>query len=125
MRELSAKKKLIAGVLVLVTALSTWLVYSKVTQAQREASYRSALAPFKRDLTVGMPKAKVEEYLRSRDTAYHVVTVGGHEGESYLIKIGEESDNLVCEPWNVYVALDFGRDDTLKYVYIDKIGTCL
>ena len=118
-------KRVIIGVLVLTAAVAVWQIHSRKAQAKRDASYQVALEPYKRDLALGLSKAEVEQYLDSRNVAYHVTRIGGHEGESYLIKVGEDPGSLVCEPWNVYVALEFGSSESLKRVYIDKIGTCL
>jgi hypothetical protein len=104
--------------------VSVWLIYSKVTEARRETGYRAALAPFQRDLRVGMAKADVEKYLKGRGVDYHAARYG--EGtETYEIRIGEEPGNLVCEPWQVYIALEFNSSNTLTEVHIRKIGTCL
>jgi hypothetical protein len=41
------------------------------------------------------------------------------------IKIGEDADELLCEPWNVYVALEFDTTEKLRDIHIRRIGTCL
>jgi hypothetical protein len=118
-------RKIIAFAVLGIIAISSWLTYSKVTQARRETAYRAAIAPFQRDLHTGTGRADVKKYLDSRKVDYHVVRYGGSEAETYEIKIGEDPGNLVCEAWNVYVALEFSSADTLRDVHIKRIGTCL
>jgi hypothetical protein len=36
-----------------------------------------------------------------------------------------EAGNLLCEPWNVYVALEFDTTENLRDIHIRRIGTCL
>ena len=120
-------------------ALPAWFVYSKAAQARRETAYRAAIAPFQRDLSSGMARGEVEKYLDSRGANYHWAGFGGGTG-SYLIRIGEEPGSLVCEPWKVYIALNFDASDKvsrgqghveldpsdkLRDVQIKKLGTCL
>jgi hypothetical protein len=86
-----------------VVLISAFLVRSRVNQARREDSYRAAVASFQRDLHVGADRADVQQYLHSRKVRY-----GGNDADTYEIKIGEEpSNSLVCEDWDVYVALEF------------------
>jgi hypothetical protein len=94
-------RKVIAVALVGVVLVSAWLVYSKVTQARREAAHRTALAPFQHDLRMGMDRVEVQKYLDSRRVDYHAVKYGGSDADTYEIKIGEEPGNLVCEHWTV------------------------
>jgi hypothetical protein len=56
---------------------------------------------------------------------FYAVRYGGSDADTYEIKIGEEPDGVVCEPWTVYVALEFNAADRLREVHIRKIGTCL
>jgi hypothetical protein len=115
-------KKAITLALLLITVLSGWLAYSKIRQSRRNAAYHAAIGPFLQDLPVGMPRADVEKYLRLRSVKYHAI----NNGETYLIKIGEESPgNLWCEPWIVNIAIEFDSSDTLRDVHIRKFGTCL
>ena len=119
-------RKGIAIAVFLVALVSTWLVYTTVTQARRDASYRAAIAPSQRDLHLGMDTADVRKYLDSRAVAYHSVRDGGSDADTYQIKIAEEpSHSLVCENWNVYIALEFTPADKLRDLHIRKIGTCL
>jgi hypothetical protein len=91
----------------LIVLVSAWLAYTKVTQSRRDASYRTAIAPFQRDLHLGMERADVRKYLDSQAAAYHSVRFGGSDADTYEIKIAEEpSHSLVCEKWTVYIALD-------------------
>jgi hypothetical protein len=116
-------KRNIAYIAVFVAALAlTWPVYLKVVQARREAAYSAAIAPFQRDLRIGMARADVEKYLDSRHVRYYLVRVAGSDGPTYEIEVGEES--FICE-WNVYVALEFGAADTLTLIHVKKEGTCL
>ena len=43
----------------------------------------------------------------------------------FEIKIGEAPGGLFCEPWNVYVALEFNNDNVLSEIHIREVGTCL
>jgi hypothetical protein len=105
---------------------SVFLIRSKITQNSREASYRVAIAPFQRDLHMGMPRAEVQKYLDSRKVNYHAARYGGNEAETYEIKIGEEpSHSLVCEDWDVYIAFEFTAADKLKYIHVIKLDTCM
>ncbi len=117
-------RKGIAFVVLAIALVSGWFAYSKVTQARREAAYREALAPFRRDLHVGMDRADVQKYLDSRGVEHHAVRYGGDTADTYEIKIGEDPGTLVCD-WTVYVALEFSSADKLREVHIRKIGTCL
>jgi hypothetical protein len=113
----------------IVALLAGWLGYSKYTQAQREASYRAALAPYKHDLTLGMDREQVIAYLRVHDVMCHTVRYGGSSGDTCEIEIAEEPvgllEGLFCESWTVYAALEFTSDDKLREIHIRKIGTCL
>jgi hypothetical protein len=120
--ECRLMRKTIAVALFALALVSTWLVYSKVTQARRETAYRAAIAQFQRDLPVGTAREDVRKYLGSRKMDYHVA---GSQADTYEIKIGEDSGNLVCEPWNVYVALEFGAGDKLHDLHIKRVQTCL
>ena len=111
--------------LVVVGLVSAWLVHSKITQARREATYRTAIAPFQRDLRVGMDRAEAQAYLRSRGVDYHAVRYGGSKADTYEIKIGEEPDSFPCEHWTVYVAVEFDAAEKVREVHIRKTGTCL
>jgi hypothetical protein len=102
-----------------------WVAYSKVAEARREATYRAAIAPFQRDLRVGMDRAEIQAYLASRRVDYHPVRYGGSDADTYEIKIGEEPGSLVCEHWTVYITLEFSTADKLREVHVRKIGTCL
>jgi hypothetical protein len=122
-----------------LTLVSTWLVYSKVTQSRRETAYSAAIAPFQHDLHLGMARADVEQYLHSRGANFSWINFG-QDAETYIIKIGEEPGSLVCEPWRVYIALEFSSSvqttvvparkeldpsDKLRDIHIKKLGTCL
>jgi hypothetical protein len=122
---MSVMTKSIAFALLAIVLVSGWLGYSKITQARREATYRSAIAPFQRDLRVGMGKTAVQKYLDSRRVSYRAVGFAGNDADTYEIKIGEEPGSFVCDPWNVYIALEFSPTDKLREVHIKKIGTCL
>jgi hypothetical protein len=119
----------VALVVFAIALIAGWLGYSKYTQAQRQASYRTALAPYKRDLTVGMDREQVIAYLRAHDLICHTVRYGGSDGDTCEIKIAEEPvgllNGLICEPWTVYAAFEFTSADKLREIHIRKIGTCL
>ena len=109
-----------------VVLISAFLVRSKANQVRRETSYRTAVSSFQRDLHMGMDRADVQKYLDSRRADYHSVRYGGSDAETYEIKIGEEPANsLVCEDWDVYIALEFTAADKLREIHVRKIGTCL
>jgi hypothetical protein len=113
----------ILGAIVLISA---FLIRSRLNQARREASYRATVASFQRDLHIGTDRADVQQYLHSRKVDYHAVRYGGNDADAYEIKIGEEpSNSLVCENWDVYVALEFTAADKLRDIHVRKIGTCL
>ena len=134
------RRRLLVLVILVAVAISAWLIYSKVTQARREAAYRVVLAPFQRDLSPGMARSEVEKYLDSRGVKYTWVFLGGRSAKTDLVEIGEEPGGFACEAWRVYVAMDFDASnhlrvnyadtkldpsDKLKAVYVEKIGTCL
>ena len=118
-------KRIIAVALFVIALVSTWLVYSKVTQARQEAGYRAAMVPFQHDLRLGMDRPDVQKYLDLQNVEYHSVRYAGNGAPTYQIKIGEEPGSLVCESWNVYVALEFSASDKLTDIHIKKVGTCL
>jgi len=119
----------VALVVFAVALIAAWLGYSKYTQAKREASYRTALAPYKRDLTVGMDREQVIAYLRAHAVMCHTVRYGGSDGDTCEIEIAEEPvglfERLFCESWTVYAAFEFTSGDKLREIHIRKIGTCL
>jgi hypothetical protein len=116
-------RKRVVLIVVFVSALvSSWPIYSRIRQAHRDVVYRAAIAPFQRDLHVGMSEPEVRQYLDSRHVEYNQVRFGGSDGPTYEIKIGEQ-DSLICE-WEVFVALEFGPTDALKEVHLRRIGTC-
>ncbi len=118
-------RKGIALAFVALALVCAWFAYSKVTQARREAAYRAAIAPFERDLAVGMDRADVKKYLDSRRVDYHAVRYGGSDADTYEIRIGEEPDNFPCEHWTVYIALEFNATEKLREVHVRRVGTCL
>lgn len=100
------------------------LIGSKVGQARRNSSYRAAVARFQSDLPLGTSKAEVRKYLDSHNIQYYAATRGGSRVEAFEIKIGEDPGGLVCEPWNVSVALEFSSEDVLRQIRIKREGTC-
>jgi hypothetical protein len=117
-------RRVVALGVALIALVSVGLIYSKIAQARRETAYRAAVEPYQRDLPVGMPRADVEKYLASRHVEYHAASY--REGyTTYELKIGEDPGNLVCEAWQVYIALEFNSSDKLAEVHIRKTGTCL
>ena len=118
------RKGLVLAVFV-VALVATWLAYSKITQARRDASYQVAIVPFNRDLRIGMDRSEVKHYLNSHSIICNTVRYGGSDGDTCEIKIGEEPDGIFYDPWTVYIALEFSPADKLRDVHIRKIGTCL
>jgi len=118
-------RKFLALAALVIIVGSVWLIHSKVAHARRETAYRAAIAPFQHDLPIGTSREEVKKYLDSHKLAYYPRRSGENEGVTYEIKIGEEPGNVVCEPWNIYVALEFSPGDALQEVHIRKIGTCL
>ena len=116
-----------AAVLVVfaVALVVAWLGYPKYAQARRESFYRAALAPYRRDLTVGMDREQVTAYLKSHNVMCLTVRYGASDGDTCEIKIAEEPDGILCEPWTVYVAFEFTSADKLHEIHIRKSGTCL
>jgi hypothetical protein len=110
---------------VVAILIATWLTYSKVMRTRREASYKVAMTPFQRDLHMGMDRTEVNRYLASRNRSCHSVRYGGSDGDTCQIEIAEEPDGLFCDPWTVYIALEFNSADKLRDIHIRKIGTCL
>ena len=121
--EMKGKLVVIACVLALLAA--GYLLYEHITHLHREAAYHAAIAPFERDLTHGMSKASVEDYLRARNIEHNTVQVGGSPGPRIEVQIGEEPGSLVCAPWRVYAAFEFNSQDALTDIHIVKVGTCL
>ncbi len=101
--------------------ISIWFIYSKVTQARRDDVYRTAIAPYQRDLHVGMSRADVDKYLDATQIPHYPVRRGS-DGVVYEIKIGEDPGKLICE-WNVYISFEFDHADTLTDIRIKKQGT--
>ncbi len=102
-----------------------WNAYSNIKQARREASYRSAMAPFVDDLRLGMARADVETYLDSRRIPYHRVLDGVAAVHTDEIEIAEEPDTLVCSKWIIYLALEFDVANRLRDIHLRKDGRCL
>jgi hypothetical protein len=121
----SRKKRGIALCILAVLVALSYLAYSKIAQIHRQASYDGALVPFQRDLPLGLRRTDVKDYLNSRNVNFRAVGIAGRESAPYLIEIGEEPGNLVCESWKVYVALEFDSDDKLQAIHTTKVGTCL
>jgi hypothetical protein len=121
-----AMKKIIAltvaGAAVL---LSMWLISSRVGQSRRNSSYRKAIAQFQRDLPIGMTKEGVRKYLDSRNIQYYAATRGQNRVVAFEITIGEGPGGITCEPWEVYVALEFSPADILRQIHIKRSETCL
>jgi hypothetical protein len=109
-----------------VDLISAFVIRSRINQTRREASYRTAFASYQCDRQIGADKADVQQYLRSRKLDYHAVRYGGNDADTYEIQIGVEPYNsLVCEDWDVYVAVEFTASDKLREIHIRKLSTCL
>jgi hypothetical protein len=124
-RTIAAMKRIVALLSLVVLVLASWAIYSKVIQHRRDAAYAAAMAPFKRDLRSGLSRTDVADYLTSRNIVFNGVKVGGAEGLTYEVQVGEEPGSLVCESWTVYVAMEFDASDRLTEVHLRKVGTCL
>ena len=83
------------------------------------------MAPFERDLRIGMDRREVQTYIGSRRVDYHRVRYGGNDADTYEIEIAQEPDSLICEHWIVYVALEFNPAEKLQEIHLRKVGTCL
>ena len=118
-------RKGIALAVLAFVLVASWFAYSKHAQARRELSYHRALAPYQRDLALGMDREQVIAYLRSHEAMCATVRYGGGEGDTCEIKIAEEAGGVFCEPWTVYVAFEFTSADKLREIHIRKSATCL
>ena len=116
------RKKLFA--FLLLAAAASWATYAHISRTRREREYRAKLAVFQRELSLGSSHDQVIKYLRDKNVAYHATTTAGHPGTTLLIQIGEGPDSPICD-WNVYIALEFGANDTLEVIHVSKIGTCI
>ena len=83
------------------------------------------MAPFQRDLRIGMDRTEVQTYLDSRRVAYERVRYGGNDADTFEIKVAQEPDNLICEGWTVYVVLEFSSMERLRDVHLRQSGRCL
>ncbi|MGA9509197.1 MAG: hypothetical protein WBV55_11320 [Candidatus Sulfotelmatobacter sp.] len=113
---------IVVGAAVLV---SGWLIGSKVAQSRRNVSYQKAMAQFQRDLPIGTTKEDVRKYLDSRNIQYYAATRDQNRVVAFEITIGEDPGGVMCEPWDVYVALEFNSADILRQIHIKRSGTCL
>jgi hypothetical protein len=82
--EYFVMRKAIASALLAMAFVSGWIAYSKVTHARRESAYRAAMAPFQRDLRMGMDRTAVKKYLDSQKVDYHTVRNGGSNADIYF-----------------------------------------
>jgi hypothetical protein len=122
---LSMRKVIVFTAMGAVALVSVWLIGSRVAQSRRDFAYQKALSQFQRDLPLGTPKGDVKKYLDSRDVRYFADKRGGSRIEAYEVTIGQDPGSVVCERWDVYIALEFSSDDVLKQVRIRRTGTCL
>ena len=118
---------------------SALLIYVNRKRERRGAVYSAAIAPYRRDLPIGMTKADVGKYLDSRRVSYtaHYWGLRPDAGWSYAIKVAEEPAwRFPCTSWSVYIALDFKSktpqfarpnepSDVLTEVHIKKLGNCM
>jgi len=123
MTDMRRKIGMVAGIGVLAGA--SWFIYSNLTQSRRDAAYSAAVASFRRDLPNGTAEVDVRNYLHSRNVTYSPVKIGGRDGETYLVEIGEDPSSLVCDSPKVYAALEFDSADVLQDVHLSKVETCL
>jgi hypothetical protein len=109
----------------------------KAAQRRRDTEYAKILSGYERNLRPGMSRAKVADYLISKNVNYSWIGWGG-DALAYAIKIGEGPSNVwYCDHWTVYVGLEFYPStaerpemdplptDTLRQVHIRKLGSCL
>ena len=122
---LSMKKMILFTFIGATVLVSVWLTASKAAQSRRDSAYHKALFQFQHDLPLGTPKDEVKKYLDSRNVQYFADKRGGSRIEAFEIKIGEDPGGPVCEPWDVYAALEFSPDEVLRQVRIRRTGTCL
>jgi hypothetical protein len=122
---LSMKKMILFTFIGATVLVSVWLTGSKMAQSRRDSTYHKALSQFQHDLPVGTPKDEVKKYLDSRNVQYFADKRGGSRTEALEIKIGEDPGGPVCEPWDVYIALEFSSGEVLRQVHIRRSGTCL
>lgn len=122
---LSMRKIMAFTVVGAAVLVSVWVIGSRVERSRRDSAYQTAFDKFQHDLPIGTARAEVKKYLDSRNIQYYVAKQGGNWVQAYEIKIGEDPGGVVCEPWDVYVALEFSPDEVLKQVRIRKSGTCL
>jgi hypothetical protein len=121
----SRKNRVILLCAIVVMVALGCLSYSKIAQIHRQTLYDAALVPFQRDLPLGLRRTDVRDYLNSRNVNFRAVGIAGRKSAPYLIEIGEEPGSFVCEPWKVYVAMEFDSDDKLQAIHTTKVGTCL
>jgi len=109
-----------------VVLVSAWLIVPRIRQSRRESAYLVALAPFQRDLPIGMTRDEVKKYLESSHVAHREDWDSEYGGPTYAVKVGEEPGTLVCSSRGVYIALEFDSANVLREVHIRKqIPGCL
>jgi hypothetical protein len=102
---------ILAALLVVATALAISGHAKSVAKNKREIGYQSALQRYSREVKLGSRRAEVENYLRSRNTAFGwmYTAYGGRKESQYadLVKIGEEVPPWFRSESYVYVAFEF------------------
>jgi hypothetical protein len=115
MYDSAAMKRWLVGLLLLLlVALSTMGIrhIGKMrARKRREVAYHIALQSYQQVLKPGMTRRLVEDYFRTRNTAFRqMCCVDGNlrkHSLDDLVKIGEEEAPWFCSENNVYVAFQF------------------
>jgi hypothetical protein len=107
-------------------------------QQKREAAYQAKLQSYSESFKPGMPRKTVEEYLRTKGTAFRqLCCVEETSVFADLVEIGKEKHPWYCEEHNVYIAFQFSAvkprkgfeahdSDTLtKITIFHKLDGCL
>jgi hypothetical protein len=133
------KRRLLAAVLIVFVSGASAIGYGlkkraekKLEEQKREASYRSALSAYSKDLEPGMRRKNVEDYLRAKKIPFET------SAKADLVEIGQEAAPWFCSEVNVYIAFDFeavephsrawepNATDVLKRAHIySRAGGCL
>jgi hypothetical protein len=116
---------ILAALIVATTALVVSGHAKSVAKKKREIDYQSALQKYSRAIKPGSGRTEVENYLRSRNTAFTwAYTAYGARKESQnadLVKIGQEAPPWYCSEAYVYVAFEFSPSGTLKQTSSDAL----
>ena len=86
--------------------------WAKRAQEAREASYQSAQRAYSEVFKPGMSRKQVEDYLRSRNVAFHQMCCSDDKefpkgAYDDYVKIGQEEAPWFCSESNVYIDFHF------------------